>query len=66
MLLHHREKLDDGLGAGSNEDLTLARLLGVVDGIEAIVEDGSSDHLEGCKRFSMANDAIEVSVESSR
>lgn len=38
MLLHDREEFDDDLGRGSNQDLTLSRLLGVVDGIERIVE----------------------------
>lgn len=46
MLLHNMEELDDDLGRGSDEDLSLPGLLGVVDGVEAIVEDGSLDH--GC------------------
>jgi hypothetical protein len=37
--LHDAEELDDDLRAGSDEDLSLSRLLGVVDGIERIVED---------------------------
>ena len=47
MLLHHREELDDDLGAGADEDLALAALLGVVDGVERIVEDGGLDHFGG-------------------
>jgi hypothetical protein len=39
VLLHDREELDDDLGAGADEDLALSRLLGVVDGVERIVED---------------------------
>jgi hypothetical protein len=39
VLLHDTEELDDDLGAGSDEDLSLSRLLGVVDGVERIVED---------------------------
>jgi hypothetical protein len=38
VLLHDREELDDDLGRRSNQDLALSRLLGVVDGIERIVE----------------------------
>ena len=38
MLLHNAEELDDNLGGWSDQDLTLSRLLGVVDGIERIVE----------------------------
>ena len=52
VLLHHREELDDDLGAGADEDLALAALLGVVDGVERIVEDGGLDHFGGLnKRF---------------
>ena len=52
MLLHHREELDDDLGAGADEHLALAALLGVVDGVERIVEDGGLDHFGGLnKRF---------------
>ena len=39
MLLHNTEELDNDLGAGSDEDLSLSGLLGVVDGVERIVED---------------------------
>jgi hypothetical protein len=52
VLLHHREELDDDLGAGADEHLALAALLGVVDGVERIVEDGGLDHFGGLnKRF---------------
>ena len=49
MTLHDLEELDDDLGAGADQDLALAGLLGVVDGIERIVEDGSLDHFGGCE-----------------
>ena len=52
--LHHSQELDDDLGAGPDKDLALARLFGVVDGIERIVENGSLDHVGDWKRFSMA------------
>jgi hypothetical protein len=51
--LHDGQELDDDLGGGADQDLALAGLLGVVDGIQAIVEDGGLDHFGGC-RFSMA------------
>jgi hypothetical protein len=38
MLLHNAEELDDDLGRRSDQDLSLSRLLGVVDGVERIVE----------------------------
>lgn len=47
MSLHDGQELDDDLGGGSDHDLALASLLGVVDGIERIVEDGSLDHFVG-------------------
>ena len=57
MLLHHLQKLDDDLRAGSDHALALARLLGVVDGLERIIEDGSLDHVDGSVRFSAAGAA---------
>lgn len=45
--LHDLEELDNDLGAGADQNLTLASLLGVVDGVERIVEDGSSNHVGG-------------------
>jgi hypothetical protein len=47
VLLHDAEELDNDLGARSDQDLALTGLLGVVDGVERIVEDGSSDHFDG-------------------
>lgn len=45
--LHDLQELDDDLGARADQDLALAGLLGVVDGVERIVEDGSLDHIGG-------------------
>jgi len=39
VLLHDTEELDNDLGARSNQNLTLSGLLGVVDGVERIIED---------------------------
>lgn len=51
--LHDGQELDNDLGRRTDQDLALAGLLGVVDGIEAIVENGSLDHFGGCmRRFS--------------
>lgn len=47
MLLHDREELDDHLGGRTDHHLALASLLGVVDGVERIVENGSPDHFDG-------------------
>ncbi len=47
MLLHDRQELDDDLGAWSDQDLTLASLLGIVDALESVVEDGGLDHFGG-------------------
>lgn len=47
MLLHNLEKLDDDLGAWSDQDLALASFLGVVDTLEGIVENGSANHFGG-------------------
>lgn len=47
MLLHDGQELDDDLGRRPDEDLALAGLLGVVHGVERIVEDGGLDHFGG-------------------
>ena len=49
--LHDLEELDDDLGAGADHDLAFAGLLGVVDAVEGIVEDGGADHLGGCEEI---------------
>jgi hypothetical protein len=52
MLLHHLQELDNHLRARADHDLALAGLLGVVDGLERIVEDGCLNHFGGGLRFS--------------
>lgn len=47
VLLHDVEELDDDLGARADHHLALAGLLGVVHGVERIVEDGGADHCCG-------------------
>lgn len=44
VLLHHGQELDDDLGRGSDQDLSLAGLLGVGDGLESVSENGGSSH----------------------
>jgi hypothetical protein len=58
VLLHDGEELDDDLGGRADQDLALAGLLGVVDSIEAVVEDGCLDHFGGCLRFSVAEERL--------
>lgn len=38
MLLHHAQELHDNLRRRSNKDLSLPRLLCVVDGVQAVIE----------------------------
>ena len=52
VLLHNRQELDDDLGARPDQDLALARLLGIVDRVEAVVENARLDHDCGIVRFS--------------
>lgn len=47
VLLHDSEELDDDLGRRPDQDLALASLLGVVHGVERIVEDRGLDHFGG-------------------
>lgn len=46
VLLHDAQELDDDLGGRPDDDLPLAGLLGIVDGVQAVVEDGSLDHFD--------------------
>ena len=61
MFLHDTEEFDDDLRAWSDENLTLARLLCIVDGIERIVEDARFNHCDGRMRFSNGRARNEVS-----
>lgn len=47
VLLHDLEELDNDLGGRSDQDLALASLLGVVDALESVIENGGSDHFGG-------------------
>ena len=49
--LHDGQELDDDLGGRADHDLALAGLLGVVDGVERIVENGSLDHFGGLSKI---------------
>jgi len=44
MLLHQGQELDNDLRGRTDQDLTLAALLGIVDVVEAVVQDGNADH----------------------
>jgi hypothetical protein len=44
VLLHDGQELDDDLGGRSDQDLSLAGLLGVGDGLESVSENGGSGH----------------------
>ena len=52
VLLHDVQEADDDLGGRTDQDLALASLLGVVDGVKRIVQDGGL-HIDGCvvRRF---------------
>ena len=64
MLLHDAQELNDDFGAGSDEDLSFPGLLGVVDGIERIVQDAGFDHLGGLYANEILNSTVggEVSI----
>lgn len=47
VLLHDLQELDNDLGGRSDQDLALAGLLGVVDALKSVVENGGADHLGG-------------------
>lgn len=51
MFLHYSKELDDDLGARSDHDLSLSSLLGIVDRLEAVVEDRGSGHFDGRLEF---------------
>lgn len=45
MSLHELKKLDNDLGGRAEDDLALALLFGVVDALQSIAKNTSSDHL---------------------
>jgi len=47
VLLHDAQELYDNLRARSDQTLTLAGLLGIVDCLETVVENGGLDHVGG-------------------
>lgn len=46
MLLHDLEELDDNLGDGADQDLTLTTLLSIIDALESIVQHADTHHLK--------------------
>lgn len=55
MLLHDVQELDNDLRRRADEHLTATRLLGVVHGVERIVEDGGADHFGGVEESRFSN-----------
>ena len=47
MLLHDTQEFDNNLRARSDEALALAGLLGIIDRLEAVIENGCLDHFGG-------------------
>lgn len=45
MLLHNFKELDDNLGRGSQESLSLSSLLGIVDGSKSVSKNRGTSHL---------------------
>jgi hypothetical protein len=60
--LHDGQELDNDLGGRADHDLARAGLLGVVDGVERIVENGGLDHFGGVMKILEWRGATEVSV----
>ena len=44
MLLHHTEELNNNLRRGADQHLALAALLGVVDVLQAVVQNAHAHH----------------------
>jgi hypothetical protein len=69
VLLHDVKELHDDLGRGSDENLSLSGLLGVVDGVQAVIEDGGLDHFGGiegiCSQISGQSAGAILSVRLS-
>jgi hypothetical protein len=64
VLLHDLEELDDDLGAGADQDLSLALLLGVVDAVEGIVKNRGANHFGGCMEILKSTMGYEVSARN--
>lgn len=63
MLLHDTQKFDNDLRAGSNEDLALAGLLGVIDSVEGIVQNTGFDHCNGVRLYELCLGRMVVKAE---
>jgi hypothetical protein len=63
MALHDSQHLDNDLRARPDHDLAFSSLLGIVDAIESIVEDGCADHLVGGRRRGGDSQVVGKSLE---
>lgn len=63
MLLHNAQEFDDDLRAGSDEDLALAGLFGVVDGVEGIVQNTGFNHCSGVRLYELCLGIMVVKAE---
>ena len=66
MLLHDVQELDNDLGRRTDHNLTATRLLGIVHGVERIVEDGSADHFDGVFKESRFSNRVQKRNEVSK
>lgn len=51
VLLHDSQELDDDLGDGTDEDLTLSTLLSIVDALKSIVQHANTDHSKAKNKY---------------
>lgn len=65
MLLHQGQELDNDLGGRTDQHLALTALLSIVDVVEAIVQDGNTDHFV-YMLCSVMRDQIDMSKERER
>jgi len=64
--LHDSQELGDNLGAGSDEDLALSGLLGIVDRLKSVVENRSLDHFGGSVEMEILKSLRRYEVSAKR
>lgn len=65
MSLHNSQKLDNDLGRGSDQDLSLTSLLGVGNSLKSVSENRSASHVE-LYLYKLVNNILQVTIVFKR
>lgn len=65
MSLHNSQELDNDLGRGSDQDLSLTSLLGVGNSLKSVSENRSASHVE-LYLYKLVNNILQVTIVFKR